>query len=137
MSTEIKMPDLGSGIEEGVLLNWIKQPGEQINEGDVIAEIETDKATVEVPATASGTIINLIGEPGATLKVGSVIGHVGAAGEGAPANGGSSNGGSAPAATPAAQQSQPAADSFLVDDCGTEADITIRTHGEDTAAPPA
>ena len=89
MAQEIKMPDLGSDIEEGVLLNWIKQPGEQINEGDVIAEIETDKATVEVPATASGTIINLIGEPGATLKVGSVIGYVGAAGESAPANGGS------------------------------------------------
>ena len=113
MAQEIKMPDLGSGIEEGVLLNWIKQPGEQINEGDVIAEIETDKATVEVPSSASGTIINLIGEPGATLKVGSVIGHVGAAGEGAPApaaNGGSSNGNAAPAApAPAAQASAPAA----------------------------
>ncbi len=110
MAQEIKMPDLGSGIEEGVLLNWIKQPGEQINEGDVIAEIETDKATVEVPSSASGTIINLIGEPGATLKVGSVIGHVGAAGEGAPANGGSSNGSAAPAASaPAAQTTAPAA----------------------------
>src|SRR5450432_4046338 len=104
MAQEIKMPDLGSGIEEGVLLNWIKQPGEQIKEGDVIAEIETDKATVEVPSSASGTIINLIGEPGATLKVGSVIGHVGAAGESAPSNGGSANGGSAPAAPPSVAQ---------------------------------
>src|SRR5450432_4394238 len=101
MFTEIKMPDLGSGIEEGVLLNWIKQPGEQIKEGDVIAEIETDKATVEVPASASGQIIDLLGEPGATLKVGSVIGHVGAAGEkAAPAT----NGKSAPAVLPSVAQ---------------------------------
>ncbi len=81
MAQEIKMPNLGSDMEEGILLNWTKQVGEQINEGDVIAEIETDKATVEVPATASGTIIKLIGEPGATLTVGSVIGYVGAQGE--------------------------------------------------------
>ncbi len=99
MAQEIKMPELGSDIEEGVLLNWIKQVGEQINEGDVIAEIETDKATVEVPATASGTIIQLKGKPGETLKVGAVIGYVGAAGESAPANGGSANGGAQPATT--------------------------------------
>ena len=98
MAQEITMPNLGSDMDEGVLLNWTKEVGQQINEGDVIAEIETDKATVEVPATASGTIIDLIGSPGETLKVGSVIGHVGAAGEAAPAgNGASANGGSAPA----------------------------------------
>lgn len=95
MAQAIKMPELGSDIEEGVLLNWIKQVGEQINEGDVLAEIETDKATVEVPATASGTIIQLIGDPGQTLTVGSVIGYVGAEGENVPADGGGSNGASA------------------------------------------
>ena len=111
MAQEIKMPNLGSDMEEGILLNWTKQIGEQIREGDVIAEIETDKATVEVPATASGTIIKLIGEPGQTLKVGSVIGYVGSQGENVPANGGSANGGSAPApAAPKAQtQAQQAA----------------------------
>ncbi len=99
MAQEIKMPNLGSDMEEGILLNWTKQIGEQINEGDVIAEIETDKATVEVPATASGTLIKLIGEPGETLKVGSVIGYVGAQGESAPANGRS-----APEAKPAPKE---------------------------------
>ncbi len=102
MAQEIKMPDLGSDIEEGVLLNWIKKVGETINEGDVIAEIETDKATVEVPAPVSGTILELIGDPGDTLKVGAVIGHVGAAGEAVAANGGS-------APTPAPQTPPPAA----------------------------
>jgi pyruvate dehydrogenase E2 component (dihydrolipoamide acetyltransferase) len=56
--------------------------GDVIKDGDVIAEIETDKTTVEVPVSASGVITQLIGEPGQTLKVGAVIGYVegGAAG---------------------------------------------------------
>ncbi|MFQ3566362.1 MAG: dihydrolipoamide acetyltransferase family protein [Aggregatilineales bacterium] len=81
MAEPIKMPDLGSGMEEGTLLNWTKQVGDTISDGEVIAEIETDKATVEVPVNVSGTIIELIGEPGQTLKVGAVIGYVGEAGE--------------------------------------------------------
>lgn len=111
MAQEITMPNLGSDMEEGVLLNWTKEVGQQINEGDVIAEIETDKATVEVPSTVSGTIIDLIGAPGTTLKVGSVIGHVGAAGESAaPASTPASNGATANGngAAPAAEKPQAA-----------------------------
>ncbi len=85
MAQEIVMPDLGSGIDAGILLNWLKQPGEAINDGDVIAEVETDKATVEVPVNVSGTIVELKGKAGDSLAVGSVIGYVGAAGESAPA----------------------------------------------------
>lgn len=81
MAQQIKMPNLGSDMTEGVLLNWTKKVGDAINAGDVIAEIETDKATVEVPAEVGGVVLQLIGEPGTTLKVGSVIGVVGAAGE--------------------------------------------------------
>jgi pyruvate dehydrogenase E2 component (dihydrolipoamide acetyltransferase) len=98
-------------MDEGILLNWTKSVGDAINEGDVIAEIETDKATVEVPAPVGGTIIDLIGTPGQTLKVGSVIGHVGAAGESAPAasNGGSANGASAAGASAPKQEAAPVA----------------------------
>jgi pyruvate dehydrogenase E2 component (dihydrolipoamide acetyltransferase) len=81
-------------MTEGTLLNWVKNVGDQINSGDIIAEIETDKATVEVPSEVSGTIIQLIGELGSTLTVGSTIGYVGAAGEAAP------GGSAAPAAAP-------------------------------------
>ncbi len=134
MAQEMLMPSLGSDMEEGVLLNWTKSVGDQISEGDVIAEIETDKATVEVPASVGGTIIDLIGSPGQTLKVGSVIGHVGAAGESAPAgaNGESANGngaasanGGAPAeAAPAGEKQgeKPAAAEAQPDDEGEEAD---------------
>lgn len=83
MAQAIVMPDLGSGMEEGTLLNWTKQIGDAIKEGDVIAEIETDKTTVEVPSPISGTITQLIGDAGTTLKVGTTIGYVGEAGEAA------------------------------------------------------
>jgi pyruvate dehydrogenase E2 component (dihydrolipoamide acetyltransferase) len=79
MSEPIIMPDLGSGMEEATLLNWVKKVGDTISSGDVIAEVETDKATVEVPATVSGTITQLIGKAGDLLKVGAPIGYVGEA----------------------------------------------------------
>lgn len=109
MADAIVMPDLGSGMEEGTLLNWTKQIGDTINEGDTIAEIETDKATVEVPSPISGKISQLIGEPGGALKVGAVIGYVG---EGAPAGNESGNGasnGAAQNAAPAGTQAPAAA----------------------------
>lgn len=81
MADAIKMPDLGSGTEDGTLLNWLKQVGDKINPTDVIAEVESDKATVEIPAGVSGTITQLIGQPGEVLKVGAIIGYVGASGE--------------------------------------------------------
>lgn len=98
MSQPLVMPNLGSGMEEGTLLGWTKQVGETINEGDVIAEIDADKATVEVPATASGVITQLLAAAGDVLRVGAVIGQVDAAGAGA-----------APAAAPAPAAPVPAA----------------------------
>ena len=106
MAESIIMPDLGSGTEEATLLNWTKQVGDTISSGDVIAEVETDKATVEVPATVSGTILSLVGEPGQALRVGAVIGTVGAAGE-QPGNGKPSE--PAPSQAPAPAAAAPAA----------------------------
>jgi pyruvate dehydrogenase E2 component (dihydrolipoamide acetyltransferase) len=77
MSEPIIMPDLGSGMQEATLLNWVKKVGDTIQSGDVIAEVETDKATVEVPVNVSGTITQLIGKAGDLLKVGAPIGYVG------------------------------------------------------------
>jgi pyruvate dehydrogenase E2 component (dihydrolipoamide acetyltransferase) len=93
------MPDLGSGMEEGTLLGWTKQIGDAVSAGDVIAEIDADKATVEVPATASGVITQFLFEPGAVLKVGQPIAYIepsGAAAASAPTPT------AAPAAAPAA-----------------------------------
>lgn len=99
MAEAITMPKLGFDMAEGKLISWTKKIGDSIASGDVIAEIETDKATIEVEAYATGTLLALLAEPGDVLAVGSVIGWVGQAGEAVP-------GGAAPAPAQAAPEPQ-------------------------------
>lgn len=70
---------------DGLLLNWLKNVGDAVNAGDIIAEVEADKATVEVEAPINGVIVELKAQPGDEVKEGAVIATVGAAGESAPA----------------------------------------------------
>lgn len=84
---------------DGTLLNWLKKVGDNVNSGEVIAEIEADKATVEIEAPANGTVLELTAHVGDEIKEGAVIGSIGAAGE-APKE----------APKPAAQAQQPAAE---------------------------
>jgi len=56
MSDVIKMPKLGFDMAEGTLVRWVKKEGEPVSRGEIVAEIETDKATVEVESGYSGTI---------------------------------------------------------------------------------
>jgi len=81
MAETINMPKLGFDMAEGTLIRWVKQVGENINKGDVLAEIETDKATVEVESSASGVVLQLIVDQGAIVPVNAPIAIVGAAGE--------------------------------------------------------
>jgi pyruvate dehydrogenase E2 component (dihydrolipoyllysine-residue acetyltransferase) len=81
MAETINMPKLGFDMAEGTLVRWVKQVGENINKGDVLAEIETDKATVEVESPASGTVLQLIVNQGDVVPVNAPIAVVGAAGE--------------------------------------------------------
>ena len=81
MAETINMPKLGFDMAEGVLVRWVKQVGENINKGDVLAEIETDKATVEVESPASGVVLQLIVDQGTSVPVNAPIAIVGEAGE--------------------------------------------------------
>jgi len=81
MAETINMPKLGFDMAEGMLVRWVKQVGEQINKGDVLAEIETDKATVEVESSVSGTVLQLIVDQGTMVPVNAPIAVVGEAGE--------------------------------------------------------
>ncbi|MBE0671666.1 MAG: 2-oxo acid dehydrogenase subunit E2 [Anaerolineales bacterium] len=81
MAETISMPKLGFDMAEGLLVRWVKQVGETINKGDVLAEIETDKATVEVESSASGVVLQLIVDQGTMVPVNAPIAVVGAAGE--------------------------------------------------------
>lgn len=72
----IEMPKLGYDMETGVIGSWVKQVGDRVGRGDVIAEIETDKTTVEMEATASGTLAEQTLAPGEEVPVGTVIGYI-------------------------------------------------------------
>ncbi len=81
MAETISMPKLGFDMAEGLLVRWVKQVGENINKGDVLAEIETDKATVEVESSASGVVLQLIVDQGTMVPVNAPIAVIGKAGE--------------------------------------------------------
>ncbi len=81
MSETISMPKLGFDMAEGTLVRWVKNEGEDINKGDVLAEIETDKATVEVESSASGVVLKLLVDQGAVVPVSTPIAVVGEKGE--------------------------------------------------------
>ena len=73
MPREIKMPKLSDTMEEGTLNVWRKREGERINKGDVLLEVETDKADMEFEAYMSGTLAKILVEAGATVPVGTPI----------------------------------------------------------------
>ena len=81
MAETISMPKLGFDMQEGVLVRWVKNEGENVSKGDVLAEIETDKATVEVESSASGVVRKLLVEAGSVVPVGDPIAVVGSADE--------------------------------------------------------
>lgn len=81
MSETINMPKLGFDMAEGTLVRWVKQVGENIKKGDVLAEIETDKATVEVESSASGVVLQHIVDEGTSVPINAPIAVVGAEGE--------------------------------------------------------
>jgi 2-oxoglutarate dehydrogenase E2 component (dihydrolipoamide succinyltransferase) len=73
MSIEIKIPSIGESITEVTLTSWQKEDGEFVEEGDILCEIESDKATVELPAEESG-VLKRSAEEGSELEIGAVIG---------------------------------------------------------------
>ena len=79
---DVVMPQMGESVSEGVVLEWAKAVGEPIEADATIVEISTDKVDAEVPAPASGTVAEILAEPGETVTVGQVIGRI-AAGAGA------------------------------------------------------
>jgi pyruvate dehydrogenase E2 component (dihydrolipoamide acetyltransferase) len=70
---EFKFPDVGEGIHEGVIVTWLKEPGDAIKEDEPICEVETDKAVVEIPSPAAGTLGKRFHEVGETVNVGEVL----------------------------------------------------------------
>lgn len=106
MATEITMPALSPSMTEGNLARWLKQEGDAVEAGEVLLEIETDKALVEFEAPARGILAGIrVPEGSQDVKVGATLGWLLEAGEAVPAG---TSGASAPA-TPAAAPAAPAA----------------------------
>ena len=70
---DVTLPRMGETMEEGRLAVWTKRPGERFKRGEVLAEVETDKVTVEMPALADGELVEILAEAGATVAVGAPI----------------------------------------------------------------
>ncbi len=81
MPLDFKFPDVGEGTTEGTLIKWLVKEGDTVKSDQPIAEIETDKAVVEIPSPRNGTILKLYGKSGEVLKVGAVLATIGEKGE--------------------------------------------------------
>jgi pyruvate dehydrogenase E2 component (dihydrolipoamide acetyltransferase) len=81
---EVIMPKMGDAMEEGTLLKWLKSEGDEVSAGDAIAEIETDKVTLELEAEDAGTLAQLIANEGQDIPVGEAIAFIQGEGEEVP-----------------------------------------------------
>jgi pyruvate/2-oxoglutarate dehydrogenase complex dihydrolipoamide acyltransferase (E2) component len=73
MTTKVNFPKSGMGIDEGTIVRWLKAPGDKVEKGDVLVEIETAKALQEVEAPASGTLVEIRVAQGETAAVNSTL----------------------------------------------------------------
>src|SRR3989344_9440972 len=85
MPYEFRFPDVGEGIHEGELVKWLVKEGDQVNADQSIAEVETDKAVVEMPSPKKGAITRLHFKEGDTITVGQVFVTIALEGEDAKA----------------------------------------------------
>ena len=132
MAKILDMPKLSPTMEEGVLATWHKKEGDSVEVDDLLAEVETDKATMEFRAFDKGTLLKLLVEAGATVKLGQPVAILGKEGEDISKLAANAGGGSAPKteAKPAAnetKEAKPEAD-------GHQAKPKVDGAGEDTEA---
>jgi pyruvate dehydrogenase E2 component (dihydrolipoamide acetyltransferase) len=107
MATEIKMPQLSDTMSSGKILSWKKKEGDTVSRGDILAEVETDKANLEIESFFNGVLLKVLTPANSTAKVGEIIAVIGAAGESVGA--GSPPAASTPAPTPTPKAAAPAA----------------------------
>ena len=74
---ELKMPDLGEGVTEGEINKWLVKEGDTVKEDQVVLEVMTDKATVEIPTFYEGKVVKIVAKEGDTVPIGKVLAHIG------------------------------------------------------------
>ena len=70
---DIILPNIGETVDEGKVVKWLKQVDDQVTDGDVLCEVETDKSTMEVPTTIDGTIKEIRVKEGDIVPVGTIL----------------------------------------------------------------
>ena len=98
MATEVIMPVLGMTMESGIIVEWMKEEGDSVTEGEVLFNVETDKSVMEVEARASGTLLRILHGPGDDVPIQQVIAYIGEEGEAVGGDGDAGDGGGADAA---------------------------------------
>jgi len=96
--SDFRMPSLGADMEAGTLIKWLKQPGDQVRRGDIIAEVDTDKGAIEIEVFEDGVIEEVVVAPGEKVPVGRTLARIR-----------TGDAGMAPPAPPAAAEAAPAA----------------------------
>ena len=102
-----KLPDIGEGVVEGEVVEWMVSVGDTVNEDDPILSVMTDKATVEIPSPTDGVVKSLVGEPGTILAVGQVCIEFETDGEGTPVEEAPDEEPEAPEPTPVEEKPEP------------------------------
>ncbi len=122
-ATDVKLPELGEGVTEGELIKWLVKPGDSVKADQTVAEIMTDKATVEVPSPVAGVVKDLKFKPGQVIKVENVILTLDGAGAAAAV--------AAPkTAEPATKNTQPTAATATASTNGKAMDVKLPELGE-------
>src|SRR3972149_12211435 len=79
---ELRLPDIGEGVAEGEIVRWLVAEGARVKEDDLLVEILTDKAAMEMPSPVSGILAKIVAQPGQVVNVGEVLAVLeGASGE--------------------------------------------------------
>ncbi len=133
---DVTMPRLSDTMEEGTIASWLKKPGEKVDRGEVIAQIETDKATMDLTAFEAGTLQEILAPEGSTVAIGQPVARIGN-GKAAPAVAAPAK--AAPAAekpAPPAEKPAPAAEAATPEPANV-APPPLQTDGKTRASPMA
>ncbi|MGD2154880.1 MAG: dihydrolipoamide succinyltransferase, partial [Gemmatimonadales bacterium] len=76
MAIDIVVPDLGESITEGTVATWLKEAGDPVAADEPLLELETDKATLEIPAPAAGVLSEILVQEGEDVEVGALLGRI-------------------------------------------------------------
>src|SRR5688572_14042752 len=81
VSSQVTLPRLGQGMESGTIVKWLKSEGDQVEKGETLYELDTEKVTQEVEADVSGVVLKILAQEGQEIEVGKTVAVIGEQGE--------------------------------------------------------